>query len=751
MPGTRLHIGMHFSLAGREYLIHARLPNNELHIKDLSTNLLEPLREETFIDHLFNGRIEILPASFTKPVPKWSRPNLEGDDFSQLPEAKRSEARRRYAYINGIKAHGLATLTKQTLAAVIKLISAELNDPSPPSWLTLYRWYKAYLSSGESILSLVSSYQACGNRLRKIPSEVLTIINQVIDERYLSRERPTVASIYETIIARIAHHNCFRVQADQLPVPHLRTIYKIVEKLDSYEKTKGRYGSRLAEQEFRAHQRGPAPARPLERVEVDHTKLDLFIIDHDHGLPIGRPWLTTAIDVYSRVVTGLYVSFNPPSYLSVMNCLRHAILPKTYLRTQYPHIQHDWTVYGLPEMIVVDNGKEFYSTHLEDACLQLGVAIQYAPVQLAWYKGSIERYFGTLNQRLLHEQRGTTFSNVIERSEYDAEKNAIISFATLLEIIHVWIVDIYHQNKHRGLRDIPARIWEAAITEYPPALPHKKETLEILLGQIAHRAISKSGVELHGLLYNHEQLISLRRNMKKGERATIKFDPNDLSLIHVLDGKNNQYIPVPAINQEYTKGLSLWQHDIIKRYAQQQVDGYVNIVDLSLAKQKIQEIVDRDWQLIKKSGRRQRMARWNKHGEGLVKESAAESPHHRDEHASLSEAEQLLEKVAATNSPWAGVSDLGNAFHEEYDSSLAVDIHSQHPPFNPRHDPAPVQGGKQQEQRKRRSQTTRRSGAQDKKEVHHKCDRLESNNLPIEDDVFDLDLTGWSADYNLPK
>jgi len=54
---------------------------------------------------------------------------------------------------------------------------------------------------------------------------------------------------------------------------------------------------------------GPAPTEILERVEIDHTVLDLFLVDVDDRLPIGRPTLTTALDVYSgftqRVPAGL--------------------------------------------------------------------------------------------------------------------------------------------------------------------------------------------------------------------------------------------------------------------------------------------------------------------------------------------------------------------------------------------------------------------------------------------------------------
>jgi len=97
---------------------------------------------------------------------------------------------------------------------------------------------------------------------------------------------------------------------------------------------------------------------PLERVECDHTMLDLMIVDTETRLPLGRPWLTVTLDVYSRIVHGIYLSFYHPSYPSVMYCLRHAINPKDYVRNHYPEIKNDWPVHGLPELLVVDKGTD---------------------------------------------------------------------------------------------------------------------------------------------------------------------------------------------------------------------------------------------------------------------------------------------------------------------------------------------------------------------------------------------------------
>jgi putative transposase len=61
---------------------------------------------------------------------------------------------------------------------------------------------------------------------------------------------------------------------------------------------------------------------------------------------------------------------------------------------------------------------------------------------------------------LLHQIPGTTFSNVAAKWDYDPKKNALISMDDLERILPNWIVDVYHQSIHRGIKDVPTRRWE---------------------------------------------------------------------------------------------------------------------------------------------------------------------------------------------------------------------------------------------------------------------------------------------------
>jgi putative transposase len=46
--------------------------------------------------------------------------------------------------------------------------------------------------------------------------------------------------------------------------------------------------------------------------QCDHTRVDVLLVDRNGEL-IGRPWLTTVIDSYSRCVMGINLGFDAPS------------------------------------------------------------------------------------------------------------------------------------------------------------------------------------------------------------------------------------------------------------------------------------------------------------------------------------------------------------------------------------------------------------------------------------------------------
>jgi len=618
MRGQRLNKGMHIIYSGREYTIEKRLPSGDLQLKNIITEKCEAIAEKTLIEALFAGDAQLIGESREYSNLSEKQRHNRINDISALDDndPRKIMAKRRLAYVIAVVKADITKFTEESLATVIDKASKEIGDSSPPSHWSVYRWLKDYLTAGEDMRALVPATKAKGNRTRKISNNkehcetIIKIIDVVIREEYLSLERPTVETIYSSIEDRIITENRYRANNDKLLIPHRSTVYRIIKKLDPYERDVARLGKRIADARHKAIKQGPRPTRPLERVECDDTKLDLFIYDHVRQLPLGRPWIITLIDVYTKMVLGFFLSFVPPSYLSAMQCLLHAIRPKTYVKEKYPDIVNEWDTYGIMETLVVDNAKHWYSASFEEACLQIGITVQYAPPQVPWFKGTIERFFNTVNKRLLNPLPGKTFSNILEKGDYNPKKHALVSLEMFEKIFHHWIIDIYHQSKHRGINDVPVRLWKIGIDKYPPPLPPKNTELEILLGHIVWRVISAAGVELFGLYYNDLILASVRNNLKKGQKVKIKYDPNDLSLIYVYDQYNNRYLPVPAVDQVYTQGLTHWQHNVIRRYARLEVADYVDIVHLTAAKERIKKMIRDASNKLQKSGTNVKVGRW---------------------------------------------------------------------------------------------------------------------------------------------
>lgn len=151
-----------------------------------------------------------------------------------------------------------------------------------------------------------------------------------------------------------------------LKPPHRRTIKARLEEIDLQRRAKRRGESEIVKQ-IKAVPGVFAASRPLQVVQVDHTKADNFVVDEETRQPIGRPWLTLAMDVCSRMVTGFYLTMDAPSRLSTSLCLLHSVFDKSaWLRER--EITEPWPVAGLPETLHVDNGADFRSRAFKRGC-----------------------------------------------------------------------------------------------------------------------------------------------------------------------------------------------------------------------------------------------------------------------------------------------------------------------------------------------------------------------------------------------
>lgn len=502
--------------------------------------------------------------------------------------------------------------TESAMRPAIEKVWQTLRDgASPPNWTTVYRWKKRYRASGENMYALADNNARKGNRTDRYPEEAKSLVQRAIEERYLQQERRTVQDTLDYARTLVIAENRLRPQSAQLPPPTRRQVTSLIQAIPAFDRYAARHGRMAATKRFRSVQRHRTTAAPLERAEIDHSPLDLMVIDDDNGLPLGRPYLTACIDDYTRCILGLHISFEPPSHLTVSRCLKQAFLPKVALSNEFPAIKNEWQAHGVMRELVVDNGTEFHSASLENACYSLGIEIHYSARKTPWFKGKVERFLGTLNRAVAHGTPGTTFSNIFDKEEYDPSKHAIVRYSVLKEIVNTWIVDVYHQQVHRTLGVPPAAMWSKSISPDEVLVPEDPARLDAILGKREVRRLTHKGIELYGLLYNSHELTGLRRKIGDKLDVEIRVDSSDLGEIIVLSPDKRHLFTVPAINQEYASGLSEWQHRVCKRFAARHLEQYSTEGWLE-AKARIADLIDNEL-MHKKQKTRTRIARYKEH------------------------------------------------------------------------------------------------------------------------------------------
>jgi len=605
MPLNGLRPGCCLRIGATKFVIRQKLNADQWQLQNAITGEWCTFAEQDLLDRFTRNEVTFdrnaddqQPSTIDKAAG-----NLARDLSSYPPELVRL-TQIRLQYLKEIDRHQPMAITRKTMEPLIRSISEQVHDMKPPSWRTLARDYGRWQSAGRDIRAIISRTSDRGTRGTRMHPEIQAIVEQVIEELYMTAERKRVPEVHLEIVRRVSDRNKFRPENDSLPVPNQRMVYREIARRPPYEAMVARYGKRRAEMEFRISGAGPETSRALQRVSMDHTPSDMIVVDDDSMLPLGRPTITSALDEHTRCPMGFYMGFEPPSCLSVMRCLKHAILPKTYVQREFPSIKNRWECYGVPELVVVDNPPEFHSSHFERACLQIGADIQYAKVLVPWYKGKIERFQGTMNHDLMHGTPGTTFSNIFERDDYDPSRHAVVLLSTFREMLHKWIIDIYLETPHRGIKDTPAHRWQMEITALPPPLPMSANELDVVLGMTAQRVVFHYGIELEGLKYNSPELGELRRRTGPGVKVELTFDPGDLAQLHVFDPLKETYLSIPAVDQTYAKRVSLWQHKVIRRYAQRQLNARTDVVALAEAKAEIRRLVERDFNRKSTRGRK---------------------------------------------------------------------------------------------------------------------------------------------------
>ena len=398
---------------------------------------------------------------------------------------------------------------------------------------TISRWVVAYRTAardlGSGLLGLLSRTDFRGNFEARFVEPVRQLLKDIAEKAYEVPSRPTKLSAY-----RILESRCLEAGHE---APSYRSWCSYLASRNQKRQKAKREGQPVADADTVSIPDGeesllPEGTRPFHVVHIDHTKLDLFL-DLRQGRDgrtrkkqLARVWLTIAFCAWSRCVLGYYLSFDAPSYRSCMGALRDMVR------------HHE----RLPEVIVVDNAKEFQSKAFQFFCAAYGITQQFRPKSAPKYGASCERVFGTANKQFVHNLMGNTQALRDPRSmscEVDPRVHAVWTLAKFEEEFRRFFFKTYATTEHGTFRESPRerleRGWRETGQRLHRRVRYDEKFFFLTLPETKRgppKVSSRGEIQVENVVYKAVELRSV-----KGAKPRVHVDPDDVGHVFAWVGK----------------------------------------------------------------------------------------------------------------------------------------------------------------------------------------------------------------------
>lgn len=374
---------------------------------------------------------------------------------------------------------------------------ARLTEPGGPSERTLRRWLACWRRSG--VAGLERQARSDHGCRRRVAPELETMIRS----EALAQPRPTAAAIHRRVCAIATQRG--------LAVPSYAVLTEIVRSVSPAMRAVATDPAAYRDRHELVHRR--EAAAPNETWQADHALLGVQVADARGTLR--RPWLTVVIDDHSRAVAGYAISTAAPCAIQTALALRHAIWRKE---------DPGWPMCGIPERLYVDNGSDFTSEHVAQACAALKIQLVHSWPGRPRGRGRIERFFRTVRDMLEPELPGRIVGG--QGSGTSASAPAL-DLHGLGQRFEAFLRDVYHPRRHGGTGEAPLARWQAG--GFLPNMPDSLEALDLLLMRVAKpRKVLRDGIRLGGRRYIEPTLAAF-----VGEMVEVLHDPRDLAEVRV--------------------------------------------------------------------------------------------------------------------------------------------------------------------------------------------------------------------------
>jgi putative transposase len=441
---------------------------------------------------------------------------------------------------------------------------------------TLYDWVATYESTG--LLSSLARRPRSDAGKTRVDDPREQIIYQNV-KAYLSENRLPIVDVRDNINVVCKEKGLAAVS--------YATVKRRIKALPDREKHAARFGKKSARDKYEPIKGGfPEQPGPLYTAQMDHTPVDMIFVDAEHRRPIaGRATLSIVTDVFSKMLLGFNLAFESPSAHMAGACLIHAVLPKDKFVADMG-LDVEWPCWGPMKTLNTDNAAEFVGLAMGHGCREWGIELTQRPGGQPNYAGQVERMFRTLMKKA-HTLAGTTFSNVVDKVDYNSEAKAILTIDEFKRWFTIFVTYIYHQRRHRSIGMPPIKKWEQGIVGTPTTkgtgLPERiADEIKFRIDFLPQdwRTVQEYGIGYSNLFFWDDVLRPWVAaldpdDIKRKRKFLFKYDPFYMNEIYFWDPEVKRYYPIPLRDQSRPP-VTLWEVEKAVATLRAEGDGMVN-------------------------------------------------------------------------------------------------------------------------------------------------------------------------------
>ncbi|WPC42841.1 Mu transposase C-terminal domain-containing protein [Clostridium sp. JS66] len=412
-----------------------------------------------------------------------------------------------------------------------------------------------------------------------VDENIKKIFRTSINKFYNNQKKNSLVTAYHLMLKKYFSKkvtnekgNTELILKDKENIPSLAQFrYWFNKERDLKKEISSRKGARIFYQKHRAvlHSVNDLVVGPGMEYQIDATIGDVYLVSRfNKEWIIGRGVIYIVVDTYSRLVTGVNVTLEGPSWSGAMGALANAMTDKVEFCKEYgiEISEAEWPVRYVPFSILGDRG-ELEGFNADNLVNSLDIKVSNTPPFRPEWKPIVEQQFRLLNIKTKTLMPGAVNPDFRERGAKDYRLDSKLNIKQFTKIIILSI--LFHNNHHilkgykreKGMIEdeiepIPINLWKWGIKNKSGMLrTAPEELIKLSLMPRDKATVTEKGIRFKGIFYSSITAIKDRifetARSKGNFKVDVAYDPRNLNNIYWIDKSGTKYEKCFLLKKEY--------------------------------------------------------------------------------------------------------------------------------------------------------------------------------------------------------